>query len=108
MNSIRNDVIQLIQQKLCENRPTLEWFGHVPTASEKLVVKRALQPEIQGRRGRGRLKRRWIDELYNDLRAADLHCDRAAHRNKWQSHSKKADQLSLWDKRSRISTYFYA
>lgn len=81
--------IAVIQLKMKQLKKRLRWFVHVLRVSELFAAKRAVQ--VQGRRGRGMPRLRWKDTLHNDLKAADLHLDKAADWNKWQSHSSQAD-----------------
>ena len=46
----------------------LEWLGHVIRMNEPRSVKRISEGKLEGRRGRGRLRLRWIDNVEDDLR----------------------------------------
>ena len=48
------------------------WYGHVMRRDEQYVGKREMGMNIQGRRGRGRPKRRWMDCVRDDLRSKGL------------------------------------
>ena len=45
----------------------LEWLGHVIRMNETRVVK-IFERKLEGRRGRGRPRLRWINDLEDDLR----------------------------------------
>jgi hypothetical protein len=41
----------------------LEWIGHVIRMNETRSVKKIFEGKLEGRRGRGRPRLRWIDDL---------------------------------------------
>ena len=45
----------------------LKWYGHVSRREDEYVGKRVLGMEVPGKRRRGRPKRRWMDNIRNDL-----------------------------------------
>jgi len=46
----------------------LEWLGHVIRMNETRCVKKICEGKLEGRRGRGRPRLRWIDDVEDDLR----------------------------------------
>jgi Na+-transporting NADH:ubiquinone oxidoreductase subunit NqrF len=46
----------------------LEWFGHVVRLNETRSVKKIFEGKLEGRRGRGQLRLRWINNVEDDLR----------------------------------------
>jgi hypothetical protein len=46
----------------------LEWLGHVIRMDETRAVKKIFEGELEGRRGRGRTRLRWINDVDGDLR----------------------------------------
>jgi hypothetical protein len=46
----------------------LEWIGHVIRMNETRCVKKIFEGKLEGRRGRGRSRVRWIDDVEDDLR----------------------------------------
>ena len=71
LDRIRNERIRgttkvgEIAKKMQENR--LKWYGHVLRREYEYVGKRVMGMEVPGKRGRGRPKRRWLDNIKNDL-----------------------------------------
>jgi hypothetical protein len=46
----------------------LEWLGHVIRMNETRSVKKIFEGTLEGRRGRGRPRPRWINDVEDDLR----------------------------------------
>jgi transcription termination factor 2 len=46
----------------------LEWLGHVIRMEETRSVKKIFEGKLEGRRGRGRPRVRWINDVEDDLR----------------------------------------
>jgi len=46
----------------------LEWLRHVVRMNETRSVKKTFKGKLEGRRGRGRRKLRWINDVEDDLR----------------------------------------
>jgi len=46
----------------------LEWLGHVSRMNETRFVKKIFEGKLEGRRGRGRPRLRWINDLEDNLR----------------------------------------
>jgi hypothetical protein len=46
----------------------LEWLGHVIRMDETRSVKKIFEGKLEGRRGRGRPRLRWINGVEGDLR----------------------------------------
>ena len=53
----------------------LRWYGHVKRREEGYVGKRMMKMAVPGRRKRGRLKRRWMDLVREDLKRLELRCE---------------------------------
>ena len=45
----------------------LRWFGHVQRMQDSRLPKRIMSAEVQGNRGRGRPRRRFLDSIRDDL-----------------------------------------
>jgi hypothetical protein len=57
---IRNKTkVTEIHRKIQEKR--LRWYGHIQRREEEFVTKRVLKMELEGKRARGRPRRRWMD-----------------------------------------------
>ena len=72
LDKIRNERIRgatkvgEITKKVQERR--LKWYGHVMRRDENYVGRRAMVMKVQGRRQRGRPKRRWLDKVKDDTK----------------------------------------
>ena len=58
--------------------------GHVLGREEEYVCKRLMVMEVQGKRRRGRPKRRWLDNIRNDLSERELSGEVAQGQVKWR------------------------
>ena len=45
----------------------LQWYGHVKRREAEYVGRRTLEMEMLGRRKRGRLRKRWLDVMWEDM-----------------------------------------
>ena len=50
----------------------MKWYGHVIRREEHCVGRRAMEMKAQGRRKRGRPKRRWLDKVKDDIKEKRL------------------------------------
>ena len=79
LDKIRNERIRVttkvgeITKKVQERR--LKWYGHVMRREEHYVGRRAMVMKVQGRRKRGRPKRRWLDKVKDDIKEKGLSAD---------------------------------
>ena len=46
----------------------LEWLGHIIRMNETRSVKKIFEGKLEGRRGRGRPRLKWINDVEDDLR----------------------------------------
>ena len=73
---IKNDYVRgttkvvEVSKKAQEGR--LRWYGHILRREEDHVGKQTMEMEVQGRRKRGRPKKRWIDCVKEDLRGRNI------------------------------------
>jgi hypothetical protein len=65
----------------------LEWLGHVARMEENRLVKRVFEEHPGGRRKTGRPRKRWLDNIEEDLRLMNL--------KRWR---KKATEREVWAK----------
>ena len=70
----------------------LEWIGHVIRMNETRSVKKIFEGKLDGRRGRGRPRLRWIDNVEDDLRklGAKRWRTKALDREEWASIIREA------------------
>ena len=70
----------------------LEWLGHVIRMNETRSVKKVFEGKLEGRRGRGRPRLRWIDDVEDDLRKLGVKRWRvkALDREEWASIIREA------------------
>jgi hypothetical protein len=70
----------------------LEWLGHVIRMNETRSVKKIFEGKLEGRRGRGRPRLRWIDDVEDDLRKLSVKRWRtkALDREEWASIIREA------------------
>jgi hypothetical protein len=70
----------------------LEWLGHVIRMDETRSVKNIFEGKLEGRRGRGRPRLRWINDVEDDLRKLGVKRWRtkAMDRVEWASIIKEA------------------
>ena len=61
-------------KKVQERR--LKWYRHVMRREEHYVGRRAMVMKVQGRRKRGRPKRRWLVKVKDDIKQKGLSADK--------------------------------
>jgi len=70
----------------------LEWLGHVVRMNETRSVKKIFEGKLEGRRGKGRPRLRWINDVEDNLRKLGVKQLRtkALEREEWASIIKEA------------------
>ena len=99
LDKIRNERIRgttkvvEVSKKVQERR--LQWYGHVKRRDEQYLGNRISDMMVEGRRARGRPKRRWRDCVENDLRGKEINLDSAEyeHRAVWRRLTRNSDPV---------------
>ena len=95
LDIIRNDTITWIakvgeiSKKVQES--TLKWYGHVLGREEECVGKRVMVIEVPWERRRGSPKRKWLDNIRNDLSERELSGDETQCRINWKRIIRNVD-----------------
>ena len=55
------DIVRFVKSK------RMAWLGHVMWMEGKLIPKRVLEWKPTGRRNRGRLRKRWFEDIEEDI-----------------------------------------
>ena len=85
-----------ISKKVQESR--LKWYGHASRREDEYVRKRVMAMEVAVKRKRGRPKRRWLDNIRNDLSEREFNKrEDAQDRAKWRRII-KIDPTYKWEK----------
>ena len=101
LDKIRNERIRgttkvgEITKKVQERR--LKWHGHVMRREEYYVGRRAIEMKVHGRRKRGRLKRRWLYKVDDDIKEKGLSADQVHNRATWRHMSSNIDPTYRWE-----------
>ena len=89
LNHIRNEDIRKkahiksVETFLENNR--LKWFGHCLRREHNHICAKSLLLEVSGRRSRGRPKKRWRDNIKEDMKKYRLTKDMAQYRRFWMT-----------------------
>ena len=88
MDRVRNETVRnrLKVEKITDRlrRARLKWYGHVERRDENYVGRRVMNMALPGKRKRGRPKRRWCDNIKEDLEEIGAAGDDAKDRDKWR------------------------
>ena len=80
-----------ISKKVQERR--LQWYGHVMRREDNNIAKEVMDMEVEGRRKRGRPRRRWRDCLGEDFGEKNLTGDEYGDRGHWKRIIKNSDPV---------------
>ena len=69
----------------------LEWFGHVKRMDGDRLPMRSLEWALNGKKGRGRDKKTWIEGIMNLMKDRGLQDDDWEDRNEWRKRIKILD-----------------
>ena len=79
----------------------LQWFGHLERMSEDRIARKSLHSRVQGIRSAGRQRKRWIDNIEEDLRCLQLTVPKAVElvreRARWRLTTQSHHQFSSRD-----------
>ena len=99
LDKIRNErirgttkVVEALK-KVQERR--LQWYGHVKRRDGQYLGNRISDMRVEGRRRRGRPKRRWKDCVEEDLRSKGIDLDSAEYENRgvWKRLTRNSDPV---------------
>ena len=91
-NRVRNEEVRRrvqVEKQLSErvDQSVLRWFGHMERMDEERMVKRVMNADVEGNRGRGRPRLGWMDGVRKALRARDMTVEQgrqsAVDRREW-------------------------
>jgi len=63
----------------------LRWYGHVIRRESDVEIRKVFEMEVEGRRGRGRSARRWIDLVKDDMKVRGVTSAVVGNRGRWRA-----------------------
>ena len=80
------DIVRVVKSK------RMAWLGHVMRMEGKRVPKRVLEWKPTGRRNRGRPRKRWIEDIEEDVEIMEIRGRRklCKERAEWKKFTEKA------------------
>jgi hypothetical protein len=72
----------------------LEWLGHIIRMNEDRIVKKIFEENLEGRRGRGRPRLRWLNDVEDDLRMVGV--------KRWRRKALEREEWALVIKEAKV------
>jgi len=96
MNYEPNDLIKNADIVRFGKSKRMTWLGHMMQMEEKRIPKRALEWKQIGRRNRGRPRKRWIEDIKEDIQTMGIRGWRklCKERAEWKKITEKAQTHS--------------
>ena len=69
----------------------MRWYGHLMRMEEESPVKKVMKAEVKGRRPRGRPRKRWKDNVKQDMEHFQVRAEDTEDRHLWRRKTKAAD-----------------
>ena len=97
LDRIKNDYIRdtvkvaEVTKKMQERR--LQWYGHVMRREEESVLRRVMNMEVPGKRKRGRPRKRWKDNIKEDMLEKNVQVDDTQDRSRWRRLTRSRDLI---------------
>ncbi|KAL4135686.1 hypothetical protein QTP88_007282 [Uroleucon formosanum] len=101
-NIINNEYVRVsigvasIVDKVRENK--LRWLGHVMRREETSAVRVVMKINIEGKRERGRPKKKWLENIEKDMRVVGVCIGDVKDRDKWRFRTRLTRVTFLSDK----------
>ena len=73
----------------------LTWYGHVMRKEDHYIGRGAMEMKVQGRRKRGRPKRRWLDKVKDGTKENGLSGEEVYDRATWRRMSSYIDSIKV-------------
>jgi len=83
--------------KMRENR--LGWLGHIMRREETSAARVVVKMSVEGKRGRGRLKKRWLESIKKDMRAVGVCIRGVKDLDRWRFRTRVVNPEELGGRR---------
>ena len=88
MNELREKLkLRSVQEHVKSS--CLRWFGHLTRMNDERWPKIMLNYSAAGANPRGRPKKRWLDNINNDMKSLKINAEVAFDRYKWRKATQK-------------------
>jgi hypothetical protein len=86
-NDIREQLkVDDIKHDMERNR--LKWYGHVMCMADERIPKKMLEMKLRGRRPRGRLRTRWMDQVQRDMEKRGKKWTQVQQHREWEDRDR--------------------